>query len=283
MSLLTVVILTLNEEERIARCLRSLEPLLPNVRVVIIDSWSKDQTLEVAEKTWRKMGARSDALALLTQTWKGFTETRQASLKWVKTPWVLWLDADEWLTRELVDELRQLPRAPSESDALVYRIPRLSYFLGRPIRHGGWYPDRKSRLAQAALCEWKPGPRGADVHEDLFPVRMAHGFGLLHGHIEHEPFRNEGEQGETNRRYSTLLGEGLARSRLERGLAPPHPWWIRLRGVWKFFENYIWKGGFLDGRPGYLIARGSSDSLRLRYECARARMLAPSVRPQSQE
>lgn len=261
-----MVILTLNEAERIRRCLSSIQI---SARVVILDSFSTDETLEVAQRTWQELGRPATHLATVTRAWQGFTESRNASLRWVQTPWTLWLDADEWLSPELNEELARVMAAPAE--AVVYRMPRQSYFLGRAIRHGGWYPDLKRRLAWTTQAEWRSGPHGSDVHEDLH-ARDGSNVGTLQFPLEHESFRSVAEQAESNDRYSTLLAEGLARKYLLEKRRPPSRPYIVLKVAIKFLENYIFKLGILDARPGYLIARGSASSLKMRLEKTRSLM-----------
>jgi len=270
---LSVVVLTLNEAERVGRCLRSLAPLVPNVSLVLLDSFSTDATISQAETAWQEIGGRPQNAVFLRRPWKGFAEARNASLDWVRAPWVLWLDADEWLSPELASELAALPERPGAELPVAYRIPRQSYFLARAIRHGGWFPDRKARLLQSGRGEWKKGPKGADVHEDL----VAASWGLLRGTIEHEPFRDVQEQIDTNRRYSALLAEGFAAELRSQGRSAPSCLYASLRVLWKFFENYVWKLGFLDGVPGLRIAWGSAQSLGWRY--ARTRELLAEVKP----
>ena len=263
---LTVVILTLNEEDRIVRCLESLPA---GARVVIFDSFSTDATGARARDTWERLDRPLGDFAFVARPWLGFTEMRNATLRWVATPWVLWLDADEWITPELAAELEKLP----EDAAVCYRIPRLTWFLGRAIRHGGWYPDYKRRLARTGQCEWRRGRHDTDVHEDLHPLPADAPIGTLRGQLGHETFRDLAEQAATNDRYSTLLAEGLVRKWRAEKRREPSDAYIALKAAVKFVENYVWKLGFLDGRPGYLIARGSAESLALRLRKARARLI----------
>lgn len=266
---LTVVVLTLNEATRIERCLRSIPE---GAKVVIVDSYSQDGTSQQSRAVWAALGRSSGDLAIVERVWPGFVEARNDSLKWVQTEWVLWLDADEWITHELAAELQHLDQFPRDTD--VFQIPRQSVFLGREIRHGGWYPDRKRRLGRRGRCEWRSGPFGAAVHENLFPKYQhpetghTH-IGTLYGHFGHEPFRDIHEQQDTNERYSTLLAEGLAaRWRSMGKKSGPASWKINAKVVVKFIENYVWKLGFLDGYPGLRIALGSCASLRSRLNKA---------------
>ncbi len=267
---LTVVILTLNEEDRIAKALNSIQ--MP-ARVVILDSFSKDQTIERAHQAWRDSRRPTEELVSVQREWLGFTLTRNASLEWVQTPWVFWLDADEWMSPQLCKELSNLESLDPKS--AIFRIPRQSYFLGRAIRHGGWYPDRKSRLARSARVEWRAGPGGADVHEDIYEkgvVDKTRERPVLAGHIYHQSFRDQEEQEETNRRYSTLLAQGLAQTLATQRKKPPGLLKIYIKSAVKFVENYILKLGFLDGWPGFVIARGSAYSLYMRFTKTRELM-----------
>lgn len=262
---LTIVILTLNEADRIARCLQSV-PF--NSYVVLIDSESTDGTLASARAAWEEMGRNPSHLALVTRPWPGFVEARNESLKWVNSPWVLWLDADEWITPELTRELTALEKLPTES--AVFQIPRQSWFLGRMIRYGGWYPDRKRRLARTGSAQWTSGPFGAAVHENLCPLNENSPIATLQGHLGHEPFRNEADQTDTNEKYSSLLAKGLAEKWRTQNKSAPSAVWIDIKVFVKFIENYFWKRGFLDGRAGLKIALGSCTSLRKRLEKASA-------------
>ncbi|MBS1984070.1 MAG: glycosyltransferase family 2 protein [Bdellovibrionales bacterium] len=260
-SALTVVVLTLNESDRIARCLESLPR---HAKVLVLDSYSSDDTLQRAAQTWATLQRPSGNLALVQRPWPGFTAARNASREWVTTHWVFWLDADEWLSpalSERLEHLDQLPRSVSIAD-----FPRRSRFLGRFIRFGGWYPDRKRRLARTAQAEWRSGPNGSDVHEDLYAHQgeVAH----LGEEILHEPFRDTRDQEDTNERYSSLLASGLAARLRQRGSKAPSGLYIRWRMLIKFIENYFWKLGCLDGYPGFVIARGSARSLGLRLRKA---------------
>jgi glycosyltransferase involved in cell wall biosynthesis len=256
--MLTVVILTKNEEERVGRAVASLSNAWP---VVVIDSFSEDNTLEQVRKSY---AGQPEHLALVAQSWRGFVATRNQSLEWVRTEWVLWIDADEWMSPELVREVQALLlKQPSE---VIFKIPRRSVFLGRWIRHSGWGRDLKARLARTRDVVWIAGPQGGDVHEDLVPKNPAGRVGVLNGSLEHEPFRSIQEQEDTNRRYSALQAEALAKRYRSTSRRAPSRAWIWIRVAIKFLENYIWKRGFLDGYPGWVVCVGSARSLKWRFE-----------------
>lgn len=261
---LTAVVLCLNEEKRIARCVRSLGFVS---KLVVIDSFSTDATEAACRQAWREVGRESADLLFVSTAWRGFTQARNDSLLWVKTPWVFWVDADEWVGEELVAEIKAITQRADNETPHVYKIPRQSYFLERTIRHGGWYPDRKARLGRSALIEWRAGPNNSDVHEDLY-AKAPIPCGLLKSHLFHEPFLDLDEQRATNERYSNLLAEGLARKILNGQAHRRSSFEIGLKMFIKFVENYFYKLGILDGRAGFLIAMGSAKSLKMRLQKA---------------
>ncbi len=266
---LSVVVLTLNEAPRMKRCLESLAPA---AQVVVMDSYSEDNTLESARQVWQSLNRGLHDISLVSTQWKGFTKTRNDSLEWVREPWVLWIDADEWVEPALWKDIETLIKSSPESD--VWMLPRLSFFLGRAIWHGGWYPDRKARLAKSSACVWKSGPNNSDVHEDLYPKTLSkREFLKTKHHIFHEGFRSTHEQFETNDRYSTLLAKGLAESWMEKRKAAPSKIYIAFKVALKFVENYIWKLGILDAYPGFLIAKGSAISMKMRLDKAKKILL----------
>lgn len=265
---LSVVILALNEKERMKRCLSSVRDFQ---QVVLIDSLSSDGTLDEARDLWNGWGEDPNALTLVSRPWPGFTQARNESLKWVRSPWVMWLDADEWVSEELKVDLKLKCATPEKIPAVdvVYEIPRQSYFLGRKIKYGGWYPDFKKRIAPTHLADWRKGPQESDVHEDLF-LKTATRFERIAGaHIFHEGFRNEQEQRETNDLYSTLLAAGLSKKWIQEKKVPPSALFIFFKPWVKFLENYFFKLGFLDGLAGYKIAKGSAWSMKQRLLKAR--------------
>jgi glycosyltransferase involved in cell wall biosynthesis len=138
---ISLAIITLNEEANIERCIRSV-PFA--TEVVVVDSLSTDHTVEIS----KALGAR-----VISQKFLGYRAQKQFAHDATLQPWVLSLDADECLSPELQAEILEIFRNPSDAGSGSssplpngYRIPRLSFHLGRWIRHGGWYPDYQTRL-----------------------------------------------------------------------------------------------------------------------------------------
>lgn len=261
---LTVVVLTKNESSRMGR-------LLPTVvkaqKVVILDSFSTDETLLSAAKVWTNLGRKGSDIVLVESVWKGFVNGRNESLKWVLTPWVLWLDADEWIDKSLEEEFNAFFQPADSQQKDIYSFPRLTTFLGRPIYHGGWWPDKKTRLARKDKALWVAGPLGAQVHETLvLNEPNSGGVGSFRSPIQHETFRDIKELQETNDRYSSLLAKPIAQKFFQEGRRAPRPFYICIKVGIKFLENYVWKRGFLDGYPGLVIALGSAKSMGMRLK-----------------
>lgn len=161
MNILSVIILTRNEEANLPICLRSLAPL--NAKVFVIDSGSTDRTIEIAKNA---------DCHVAFHAW----ENHAAQVNWaiknlpITTPWVMRLDADERLMPELVEELHQvLPRTPQEISG--YQVKRRVFFMGRWIRHGGYYPTWLLRIWRNgyAICE----QRWMDEHIVLTQGKVA--------------------------------------------------------------------------------------------------------------
>jgi glycosyltransferase involved in cell wall biosynthesis len=238
MTPLSLVVITLNAEAHITRCLSSV-PFAADI--VVVDSGSTDRTVELAEQ----QGAR-----VFREEWRGFGAQKRRATELARHDWVLNLDADEALSERAQTELCELLARGPEGEA--YAFPRLSFHLGRWIYHGGWYPDWQVRLYDRRRAEWSTEA----LHEKV----QAREVRRLQSPIRHWVFKDLSDQVRTNDRYSTLGAEALEKRgrsfRLFHLLTKP--------GV-KFLETYFWKRGFLDGMPGFIIAVGAAYSVFLKW------------------
>lgn len=235
---LSLVIIALNEERNIERCIKSV-PFASEV--IVVDSFSTDKTPEIA----KQLGAK-----VVDRTFTGFRDQKEYATNLATQPWVLSLDADEALSEELQIEIKQILQNP-EKDG--YRCPRVSYHLGRWIRHGGWYPDWQLRLFKKEKCTWV----GGQVHES---VSISGEVGTLKNDLQHFVFRDLEHQIDTNNRYSSLGAQNL----IEKGKRPS-TLKLLFKPLGKFIECYFWKKGFLDGQAGFIIALGAAQSMFLKY------------------
>jgi glycosyltransferase involved in cell wall biosynthesis len=235
---LSLVVITLNEEAHLERCLRSV-PFADEI--IVVDSFSTDRTLEVA----RLCGAR-----VVQEKWRGYGPQKAFATAQAKNDWVLSLDADEALSPELAQEIQDKFLALDPETG--YRLPRLSFHLGRWIRHGGWYPDFQLRLFNKTKAQWDT----AALHEKVEVARVA----TLKNNLLHWVFEDISDQVRTNDRYSSLgavqLHEKGKKFSLFKMITKPFS---------KFVETYLWKRGFLDGLPGFIISVGAAYSVFLRW------------------
>lgn len=235
---LSLVIVTLNEETNIERCVRSV-PFASEV--VIIDSFSTDRTVEIAQK----LGA-----IIYQEKWRGYGPQKALAVSKARNDWILSLDADEALSPELQAEIQA--RFASLQPEVGYELPRRSFHLGRWIGHGGWYPDAQLRLFHRQHSQWS----GDLLHEKV-QVKSKE---RLRSDLWHWVFDSLSDQVLTNDKYSTLGAQNLAASGKRFSLLKLifKPWT-------KFVECYFLKRGFLDGLPGFIIAVSAAYSIFLRH------------------
>jgi glycosyltransferase involved in cell wall biosynthesis len=238
MTRLSVIVCTLNAETHLERCLKSV-PFSDDL--VVLDCGSNDRTVEIA----KACGAR-----VFVEEWRGFGPQKNRAAELAQNDWILSLDADEALSLAGQGEIEALLQTGPIEPA--YALPRLSFHLGRWIRHGGWYPDWQVRLYDRRRARWST----SEVHEKI----EADHSGRLKEPLLHWVFSSLTDQVNTNNRYSGLGSEELSkkgrRFRLFHLIVKPKV---------KFFETYIWKRGFLDGLPGFIIAVGAAYSVFLKW------------------
>ena len=235
---LSVAIITLNEEANLARTLKSVQFA---DEIVIVDSGSTDRTLEIAGSFKAK---------LFLEPWRGFAAQKNFAIEQCKGDWILSLDADEALTPELQAEMSALLSAGPPADA--YLLRRRNIFLGRWIRHGGYYPDAKLRLFRRYSANFAPSARFTDrpVHET---IAIQGTLETLRHDIVHHAYPTVENYIERLNHYSTLGSQSLLdhgeTSRSVVGFAGNVLFWP----VLIFFRDYIVRAGFLDGREGLLL------------------------------
>jgi len=230
---ISIALITLNEEANLPRTLESVKPLVRDGQgeIIVVDSGSTDRTLEIA---------RSHGAKIFIEEWKGFAAQKNSAMGKASGDWVLQLDADEALEEELAEEIN---RELDESGSLVgYLIPRKNFFLGRWIKHGGFYPDPKLRLIRRGAGKFEEygahptikvnGPTGTFKH-----ALIHNAYPTLRGYIDHM------------NSYSSS-GAEVAVAKGHRGFNLLN---IVLRPKLTFLYNYIFRLGFLDGREGFLL------------------------------
>ncbi len=238
---LSVVMITLNEEDRIEDALKSCADIADEI--VVVDSFSTDRTLEIAQR----YGAR-----IYKNTFVDYGSQKNFALDKASYQWVLNLDADERVSELLKKEIQTVKQQPEDQiDTDGFLVKRKNFYMGRWIRHSGWYPDRKLRLFRKDKSQWY-----GRVHEGLALEGKAT---PMEGDILHYTYRDIADHVNRLNRYSQFQAEDIARKKKLLYLRA-----FLLPGV-TFLRFYAWKMGILDGFPGFVIALVSSWSTALKY------------------
>ena len=236
---LSVAIIALNEAHAIAACLRSVA--WADERVVL-DSGSTDDTVAIA----RDLGARVECT-----DWPGYGAQKNRALSRCSGDWILSLDADEQVSEALHAEIERTIANPGT--AVGFRMPRLSSYCGREMRHGGWWPDHVTRLVRNGYGAFSDDL----VHERLVidgPIAT-----LTHP-LLHEAYVDLDEVLDKLNRYSTAGARNMFASgkRATLRAAIGH-------GAWAFVRTYFLRAGFRDGREGFMLAVSNAEGTYYRY------------------
>ncbi|MBX3662251.1 MAG: glycosyltransferase family 2 protein [Burkholderiales bacterium] len=237
---ISVIIITKNAGATIRRCLESVAWA---DEVVVIDSGSSDDTLDIC----RELGARVS----VTDDWPGFGPQKNRALDAASGDWLFNIDADEWVTPELGEEIRSAVAAANPPAA--YALPRRSSFCGRYMKHSGWWPDYVVRLFRREAARFSDD----QAHERL----IVNGKTLkLKQPLMHEAISDLDQMIGKMNLYSTASARGLhargRRASLGKAL---------LHGGWAFFRTYVLRAGFLDGREGLMLAIANAEGSYYRY------------------
>ena len=239
-SRLTACIITYNEADRIADCLRSLDFC---EEIVVVDSHSSDGTRELAAA----LGAR-----VIERDWPGYRTQKQFAVEAASHDWVLCLDADERVSGRLRAEIVAL-RARGFPGAAGWSVPRITAYFGRFLWHGNAYPDRLVRLFDRRRGGWT----GYEIHEN---TRVAGRVGRLYGHLEHYAYRSLSDHLNRMQRYADLMAQALYEHGRRCGLMR-----VLLNPAWRFVRGYLLRLGFLDGWRGLVFALVESGYVRRKY------------------
>ena len=251
---LSVCLIAGNEAHRLARTLASVAGWAGEIIVVLNDDVS-DGTDKIAES----FGAK-----VFREPWKGHIAQKNSASEKAGGDWLFGLDADEVVSPELRAEIQNLFSAPAKlAPFTAFSLPRCSFYLGRWIRHGDWYPDRKIRLWRRGQAGWG----GTDPHDALL-VQGA--VGRLQGDLLHYSMDSLNHHVRKTIAYS----DTFARQQMERGRAAGN-WQMWFRPWWRFVRGYVLRLGFLDGWQGYVIARMVALETFLRYAKVRAAQAQP--------
>ncbi|MEK6744581.1 MAG: glycosyltransferase family 2 protein [Nitrospirota bacterium] len=227
---ISVTIITLNEEANIRRTLESVQW---TDEIVVLDSGSSDRTVSICREFTDKV---------FHQEWLGFGKQKNAAIDKAAGEWVLSLDADEPVEKELAEEIKRITSDPGSVDG--YRIPRKTFFLGKWVKHGGWYPDHNLRLFRKGKGRFEERA----VHE---AVKVSGAVGTTRHAILHYAYPDLASYLASINKYSSLAVDVMA----EKGIPASKTTWFNIvfRPVFTFIFKYIIRLGFLDGKHGLMI------------------------------
>ncbi|WP_022664364.1 glycosyltransferase family 2 protein [Desulfospira joergensenii] len=240
--MISVYIIAFNEQDKIRAAIKSVQWA---DEIIVADSFSTDKTAKIAES----LGAR-----VIQIPFRGFGDLRNRAIEACSNDWIFSLDSDERCTEQVKGEILKIIQAEDSLDA--YYIPRKNFFMGKWIRHSGFYPDyRQPQVFRQGVMHFLDDP----VHE-RYEVKSDRPCGYLKNAIHQIPFKSLDEILYKANRYSTLGAKKLAQ-------AGERPGKMKSVGhaVWSFIQHYFLKLGFLDGWPGFIIAFGNFEGTFYKY------------------
>jgi glycosyltransferase involved in cell wall biosynthesis len=238
---LSVVIITLNEEKNIERCLESVKGIADDI--VVVDSGSTDNTVEIC----RRFKAR-----VIQHPFEGHIQQKNWAISQANYPQIISLDADEALSEQLRDSILSVKKNWKKDG---YKFNRLTNYCGKWIRHGSWYPSKKLRLWDSRKGKWK----GNNPH-DKFIMEKGSRTKHLKGDLLHYSYYSIEAHIEQINYFSDILADTMyqSRKRVNFFIILAHP-------LWRFFRDFFIKFGFLDGFTGLIITVNSSHETFLKY------------------
>lgn len=238
---LSVVIITLNEENNIRRCIESARPVADEI--VVVDSGSVDNTRQICEQ----LGAK-----VFDHFFHGYGEQKSFAVRMASYDHILSLDADEVLSNELADSIKQIKTSWNRDS---YAFNRITNFCGQWIMHGEWYPDKVLRLFDRRKARWK-----GTIHEKVFPDNPGQ-IGCLKGQLLHYSYHSMEHFSQKTEQYAMLEALDLFQKKVH-----PGAYHFYIKPAYRFFSAYILRKGFMDGSAGYTIAKMTANRLYWRFD-----------------
>jgi len=238
---IAAVIITLNEEDKIGRCIDSLTGVADEI--VVVDSFSTDSTKKICE---------SKGVRFIERSFEGYVNQKNIAAEAAAFDYILSIDADEVLSESLINEILKVK---SNFVADGYEFNRLNNYCGTWIKHSGWYPDRKLRLYNRTKGKWG----GVTIHEK---IEMQPGTTIEHlkGDLLHYSYSTISEHVAQANKFSGLGAESaLSKGRKATILS------AIVNPFWRFLRNYFFKLGFLDGYYGFVVCIIQSHENFLKY------------------
>jgi len=237
---ISVVIIAYDEEERLGGALKSVADLADEI--IVVDSFSTDNTLNIAKQYTDRVFQRK---------WTNFADQKNFANSFASFPWILSLDSDERVSPELREEILRIKEEKPECSG--FSIPRQVFYLGKWIRHSGWYPDRKIRLFRKEEAHWE----GEYIHERLVIQGKVK---KLIGSIHHFTYRNIADHLDRINKFSKLGAQKLYIEKKKCRL-----YHLILLPFFRFTKSFFFRLGFLDGFAGFVISVLNGYAVFIRY------------------
>ena len=235
----SVTIITLDEAEHIGAAIDSAAWA---DEIVVVDSGSTDGTIDIA---------RAKGATVLSREWSGYVDQKNFAAERVSNDWIFSLDADERIPPALAAEVQTLvSREPPKGG---YRVPRVSFHLGRWVRTTDFYPDFQTRLYDRRAARW----RGKYVHES---VSVDGPVGQLRHDLEHYSYRDLRDQIDRINHYTSLAARQMNEAGRRAG-----PLDLLVHPPAAFLRNYVLRRGILDGTVGLTISLVNAYSVFLKF------------------
>lgn len=245
MAKISAVIICKNESEHIGACLAALQEAVEDI--LVVDSMSTDDTVDIC----RQAGVR-----VVQTAWQGYAQTKNYANSLATYDWILSIDADEILSAELIQQIRNLQPLSGH----VYSLDRINNFCGQWIKHAGWYPDWKKRLFERTTALWE----GDYVHEQLKHPKNHH-VTPLQGRLLHYSYSSLEDHWKRMEKYTQLAAEEMYHKKKSAN-------WIKLwlSPIFSFLRTYIFKFGILDGKNGWIICKRNAALTHMKYKKLKA-------------
>lgn len=244
---IAIVIITFNEESIIEECILAAKKVANEI--IIIDSFSKDRTKEICLQ---------HEVNFIEQKWLGYAAQKNFGASKAKNDWILSLDADEILSDDFVQNLKNIS---AFEKGKIYKINRLNKYCGKWIKHGRWYPEWRNRLYNKHEAQWNNDL----VHEDLMSISTKDlrpfSFQKINGDVFHYSMKSKEEHLEKIEKYATLSAQKLKQNNKKASFVKRY-----LSPLNKFIVDYFLRAGFRDGKLGFQIAKLGAFETFLKYQ-----------------